>query len=317
MRAALLELLGSPALRSRAFVYAPLRPARPVAHGPPPRARRRRPQAAAVLAWARRDPRRPGPRRVARPAVAAARSRFSRRRGTSPAPAASRSAFTDCLNFGNPEKPEIGWELGEAIEGIAQACEALGMPVVSGQRLALQRHRTAARSRRRPSSAVWASSPTCAASRAAGARATSILLARSRCRSARGLRGAGALGRRSAGRRRSTSPREARSSRARRRSRRGHSLVHDVVRRRPRGRARRGRAGQRASARARPRRTRRVTLFGEAGGRSSPRCPPAESRPTPTGSRCRGARGSAIVGGDASSASPLGRAARARYEGVR
>ena len=39
---------------------------------------------------------------------------------------------TDCLNFGNPEKPEIGWELAEAIEGIAQACEALGIPVVSG-----------------------------------------------------------------------------------------------------------------------------------------------------------------------------------------
>jgi phosphoribosylformylglycinamidine synthase len=40
--------------------------------------------------------------------------------------------FTDCLNFGNPEKPEIGWELAEAIEGMAQACEALGVPVVSG-----------------------------------------------------------------------------------------------------------------------------------------------------------------------------------------
>ncbi len=40
--------------------------------------------------------------------------------------------FTDCLNFGNPEKPEIGWELAEAIEGIALACEALGVPVVSG-----------------------------------------------------------------------------------------------------------------------------------------------------------------------------------------
>ncbi len=40
--------------------------------------------------------------------------------------------FTDCLNFGNPEKPEIGWELAEAIEGMAQACEALGLPVVSG-----------------------------------------------------------------------------------------------------------------------------------------------------------------------------------------
>jgi phosphoribosylformylglycinamidine synthase II len=41
-------------------------------------------------------------------------------------------AFTDCLNFGNPEKPEGAWELAEAIEGIAQACEALGLPVVSG-----------------------------------------------------------------------------------------------------------------------------------------------------------------------------------------
>jgi len=41
-------------------------------------------------------------------------------------------ALTDCLNFGNPEKPEIGWELTQAIEGIAQAAEALGIPVVSG-----------------------------------------------------------------------------------------------------------------------------------------------------------------------------------------
>ena len=40
--------------------------------------------------------------------------------------------FTDCLNFGNPEKPEIGWELAEAIEGMAVACEALGVPIVSG-----------------------------------------------------------------------------------------------------------------------------------------------------------------------------------------
>ena len=41
-------------------------------------------------------------------------------------------ALTDCLNFGNPEKPEIAWELVEAIEGIAEAAEALGIPVVSG-----------------------------------------------------------------------------------------------------------------------------------------------------------------------------------------
>ena len=40
--------------------------------------------------------------------------------------------LTDCLNFGNPEKPEIGWELTQAIEGIAEAAEELGIPVVSG-----------------------------------------------------------------------------------------------------------------------------------------------------------------------------------------
>jgi phosphoribosylformylglycinamidine synthase subunit PurL len=40
--------------------------------------------------------------------------------------------LTDCLNFGNPEKPEIAWELEQAIEGIAQAAEALRIPVVSG-----------------------------------------------------------------------------------------------------------------------------------------------------------------------------------------
>ncbi|MDE3024949.1 MAG: phosphoribosylformylglycinamidine synthase subunit PurL, partial [Acidobacteriota bacterium] len=40
--------------------------------------------------------------------------------------------LTDCLNFGNPEKPDIGYELAQAIEGIAQAAEALGIPVVSG-----------------------------------------------------------------------------------------------------------------------------------------------------------------------------------------
>jgi phosphoribosylformylglycinamidine synthase II len=41
-------------------------------------------------------------------------------------------AITNCLNFANPEKPEMAWELSEAIEGMAQACEALGIPVVSG-----------------------------------------------------------------------------------------------------------------------------------------------------------------------------------------
>ncbi|HET6923047.1 MAG TPA: phosphoribosylformylglycinamidine synthase subunit PurL [Anaeromyxobacteraceae bacterium] len=41
-------------------------------------------------------------------------------------------AITDCLNFGNPEKPEIMWQFAECVRGIAEACRALGTPVVSG-----------------------------------------------------------------------------------------------------------------------------------------------------------------------------------------
>jgi len=40
--------------------------------------------------------------------------------------------LTDGLNFGNPENPEIMWEISEAVAGIASACEALGVPVISG-----------------------------------------------------------------------------------------------------------------------------------------------------------------------------------------
>jgi phosphoribosylformylglycinamidine synthase len=41
-------------------------------------------------------------------------------------------AITNCLNFGSPEKPEGYYQLAESIEGMAQACEALETPVVSG-----------------------------------------------------------------------------------------------------------------------------------------------------------------------------------------
>jgi phosphoribosylformylglycinamidine synthase len=40
--------------------------------------------------------------------------------------------LTDCLNFGNPENPEIAWQFKEAVRGMAAACRALGVPVVSG-----------------------------------------------------------------------------------------------------------------------------------------------------------------------------------------
>ncbi len=41
-------------------------------------------------------------------------------------------AVTDCLNFGNPQKPEVYYQLEECIRGMADACRALGVPVVSG-----------------------------------------------------------------------------------------------------------------------------------------------------------------------------------------
>jgi phosphoribosylformylglycinamidine synthase II len=40
--------------------------------------------------------------------------------------------LTNCLNFGNPEKPHVAWQLTEAVEGLSEACEALGIPVVGG-----------------------------------------------------------------------------------------------------------------------------------------------------------------------------------------
>jgi phosphoribosylformylglycinamidine synthase len=41
-------------------------------------------------------------------------------------------AFTDCLNFGNPEKPHIYWQMKQAVKGMAEAARALDTPVVSG-----------------------------------------------------------------------------------------------------------------------------------------------------------------------------------------
>ena len=40
--------------------------------------------------------------------------------------------LTNCLNFGNPEKPHVAWQLTEAVEGLAEACAALEVPVVGG-----------------------------------------------------------------------------------------------------------------------------------------------------------------------------------------
>jgi len=41
-------------------------------------------------------------------------------------------AATNCLNFGNPEKPHIMWQFSQVIDGMAAACEALGTPITGG-----------------------------------------------------------------------------------------------------------------------------------------------------------------------------------------
>ncbi|HEY4550021.1 MAG TPA: phosphoribosylformylglycinamidine synthase subunit PurL [Bacillus sp. (in: firmicutes)] len=41
-------------------------------------------------------------------------------------------AITDCLNFGNPEKPEIFWQIEKATDGMSEACKVLKTPVIGG-----------------------------------------------------------------------------------------------------------------------------------------------------------------------------------------
>lgn len=45
---------------------------------------------------------------------------------------ATPAAVTHCLNFGSPENPESMWQFVEAVEGLSEACNKLGTPVVSG-----------------------------------------------------------------------------------------------------------------------------------------------------------------------------------------
>ena len=41
-------------------------------------------------------------------------------------------AATNCLNFGNPEKPEVMWQFTQAVDGMAEACRALEIPITGG-----------------------------------------------------------------------------------------------------------------------------------------------------------------------------------------
>ena len=106
-------------------------------HGPHQHARARRAWAPASCASrARRARWRSRPTATAATATsirAAARcSPSPRRRATSPAPARVPIGATNCLNFGNPERPEIMWQFAQAVEGIADACRALDIPITGG-----------------------------------------------------------------------------------------------------------------------------------------------------------------------------------------
>src|SRR5262249_14186561 len=128
---ALLELIGSDALRSRQFVY------RRYDQLVQSRTVRRPGLDAAVLrlrpSYRRLAARLDGQGRIASldPWTGGALAVLEAARNVACA-GGEPIGFTDCLNFGNPEKPEIGWELTRAIEGMADACEALGVPIVSG-----------------------------------------------------------------------------------------------------------------------------------------------------------------------------------------
>ena len=45
---------------------------------------------------------------------------------------ATPAAVVNCLNFGNPEHPEVMWQLSECIDGLAESCRALSLPVIGG-----------------------------------------------------------------------------------------------------------------------------------------------------------------------------------------
>ena len=218
--------------------------------------------------------RRQRPPHLARPARAAARRRSrggaERRRAPAPSPA----AITNCLNFGNPERGETPYMLTEAIEGMAEACRALGHAGRVRQRLALQRARRrpdpadADRRLRRPARVA----PTHAvpAGRPGRRRPSSCCSATGRRpRSTAPSTSARCTARSRAGRRRPSSP-PARAL---------HALLADggpraAPAQRPRRRRRRPRRGPgRVGAARRPRRRRRacpdsagradVSLFGE------------------------------------------------------
>ena len=92
-------------------------------------------------------------------------SRWRKRRATSPAPAAVRWRSRTILNFGNPKRPEVYFQLREAVAGMGEACIALGTPVTGGN-VSLYNENPPAPCIPRRSSAWWDSSNRSRTSRA-------------------------------------------------------------------------------------------------------------------------------------------------------
>ena len=137
-------LLGSPNDRRKELDLPPVRPHGPRRHRRAARrgdaARRPRLQAAR-----RRRASRSPPTATAASACSIPRGRRAspspRRAATSSASAPSRSAVTDCLNFGNPERPEVMWQLARGDRRHRRRLPRARHPRRQRQRLALQRDR--------------------------------------------------------------------------------------------------------------------------------------------------------------------------------
>ena len=168
---ALLELLGSPNLRSREWIF------RRYDHLVGSRTVRRPGLDAAVLRL------RPGYRGLAVSLDGQSRMGrlWPRTGGQLAVLEAARNVactgaepigLTDCLNFGNPEKGEIAWELAESIEGMARGLRGAAASRSSPATSRSTTRPTGGRSTRRRSSAASACSRTCGTCRSAGAKET-------------------------------------------------------------------------------------------------------------------------------------------------
>jgi len=128
---ALLKLLGNPNLRSRKFAYrqydSTVQGNTVLGPGHAAAVVRVEGTRKGIALTADCNPRlvRLDPRRGAAQAVAEAARNLA-------CVGAEPLAVTDCLNFGNPEKPPVAWQLTEAVNGLAEACRALQIPIVSG-----------------------------------------------------------------------------------------------------------------------------------------------------------------------------------------